>query len=36
MNVVLDLMIHDIDIVQSIVDAPIETIDAIGTRGVLG
>jgi predicted dehydrogenase len=28
---VLDLMIHDIDIVQSIVDAPIASIDAIGT-----
>ncbi|HEY6483690.1 MAG TPA: Gfo/Idh/MocA family oxidoreductase [Steroidobacteraceae bacterium] len=30
-NVVLDLMIHDIDIVQSIVDAPICAIDAVGT-----
>jgi predicted dehydrogenase len=30
-NVVLDLMIHDIDIVQTLVGAPIETIDAIGT-----
>jgi predicted dehydrogenase len=30
-NVVLDLMIHDIDIVQTIVGAPITTIDAIGT-----
>lgn len=30
-NVVLDLMIHDIDIVQTIVDAPITSIDAIGT-----
>ena len=30
-NVVLDLMIHDIDIVQTIVGAAIETIDAIGT-----
>ncbi len=30
-NVVLDLMIHDIDIVQTIVGAPIETIEAIGT-----
>lgn len=30
-NVVLDLMIHDIDIVQSIVGAPLETIDAVGT-----
>jgi predicted dehydrogenase len=30
-NVVLDLMIHDIDIVQTIVDAPIAAIDAIGT-----
>jgi predicted dehydrogenase len=30
-NVVLDLMIHDIDIVQTIVGAPIEVIDAIGT-----
>jgi predicted dehydrogenase len=30
-NVVLDLMIHDIDIVQSIVKSPIESIDAIGT-----
>ena len=30
-NVVLDLMIHDIDIVQTIVDALITSIDAIGT-----
>lgn len=30
-NVVLDLMIHDIDIVQSIVGKPIESIDAVGT-----
>jgi predicted dehydrogenase len=30
-NVVLDLMIHDIDIVQTIVGGPISTIDAIGT-----
>jgi len=30
-NVVLDLMIHDIDIVQTMVDAPIEAIDAVGT-----
>jgi predicted dehydrogenase len=30
-NVVLDLMIHDIDIVQSIVGAPVTSIDAIGT-----
>jgi predicted dehydrogenase len=30
-NVVLDLMIHDIDIVQTIVGAPIRSIDAIGT-----
>jgi predicted dehydrogenase len=30
-NVVLDLMIHDIDIVQTIVDAPIVSIDAVGT-----
>jgi len=30
-NVVLDLMIHDIDIVQTIVGAPISGIDAIGT-----
>jgi predicted dehydrogenase len=30
-NVVLDLMIHDIDIVQTIVGAPIASIDAIGT-----
>jgi predicted dehydrogenase len=30
-NVVLDLMIHDIDIVQTIVGAPISAIDAIGT-----
>jgi predicted dehydrogenase len=30
-NVVLDLMIHDIDIVQTIVGAPIMTIDAVGT-----
>jgi predicted dehydrogenase len=31
-NVVLDLMIHDIDIVQTIVAAPIASIDAIGTK----
>ncbi len=30
-NVVLDLMIHDIDLVQTIVGAPVLTIDAIGT-----
>jgi predicted dehydrogenase len=30
-NVVLDLMIHDIDIVQTMVGAPIVTIDAVGT-----
>lgn len=30
-NVVLDLMIHDIDIVQTIVGSPIASIDAIGT-----
>ena len=30
-NVVLDLMIHDIDIVGSIVGRPIESIDAVGT-----
>lgn len=30
-NVVLDLMIHDIDIVQTIIGAPVKTIDAIGT-----
>ena len=31
MNVVLDLMIHDIDIVQTIVGAPVASIDAVGT-----
>src|ERR1700741_1742080 len=30
-NVVLDLMIHDLDIVQTIVGAPIASIDAVGT-----
>jgi predicted dehydrogenase len=30
-SVVLDLMIHDIDIVQTIVGAPIESIDAVGS-----
>jgi predicted dehydrogenase len=30
-NVVLDLMIHDIDIVQTIVASPITAIDAVGT-----
>jgi len=30
-NVVLDLMIHDIDLVQTIVGVPIATIEAIGT-----
>jgi len=29
--VVLDLMIHDIDLIQSLVGAPIESIDAVGT-----
>jgi predicted dehydrogenase len=31
-SVVLDLMIHDIDLIQSIVRSPIERIDAVGTR----
>jgi predicted dehydrogenase len=31
-SVVLDLMIHDIDIVQTIVGADLESVDAIGTR----
>lgn len=31
-SVVLDLMIHDIDLIQSIVGSPITGIDAIGTR----
>lgn len=31
-NVVLDLMIHDIDIIQTIVGAPVAAIDAIGTK----
>jgi predicted dehydrogenase len=30
-NVVLDLMIHDIDLIQSLVGTPIESIDAVGT-----
>lgn len=30
-SVVLDLMIHDIDIVQTIVGAPVKSIDAVGT-----
>jgi predicted dehydrogenase len=30
-NVVLDLMIHDIDLVQTIVNAPLTSIDAVGT-----
>ena len=30
-NVVLDLMIHDIDLIQSLVRAPITSIDAVGT-----
>ncbi|HET9107839.1 MAG TPA: Gfo/Idh/MocA family oxidoreductase [Steroidobacteraceae bacterium] len=30
-SVVLDLMIHDIDIVQAIVGAPVKSIDAVGT-----
>jgi predicted dehydrogenase len=30
-NVVLDLMIHDIDLIQSLVGAPIISIDAVGT-----
>jgi len=29
-NVVLDLMIHDIDLIQNLVGAPIESIDAVG------
>jgi predicted dehydrogenase len=31
-NVVLDLMIHDIDIIQNIVHSPIASIDAVGSR----
>jgi predicted dehydrogenase len=31
-NVVLDLMIHDIDIIETLVGAPIASIDAIGTK----
>lgn len=31
-NVVLDLMIHDIDLIQELVGAPIESIDAIGAN----
>jgi predicted dehydrogenase len=31
-SVVLDLMIHDIDLIQSIVRAPLVAVDAIGTR----
>jgi predicted dehydrogenase len=30
-NVVLDLMIHDIDLIQSLVGSPIQSIDAVGT-----
>jgi predicted dehydrogenase len=30
-NVVLDLMIHDIDLIQSLVGSPIVSIDAVGT-----
>jgi predicted dehydrogenase len=30
-NVVLDLMIHDIDLIQSLVNSPIVSIDAVGT-----
>jgi predicted dehydrogenase len=30
-NVVLDLMIHDIDLIQSLVGRPLESIDAVGT-----
>jgi predicted dehydrogenase len=29
-NVVLDLMIHDIDLIQSLVGSPVESIDAVG------
>lgn len=29
-NVILDMMIHDIDLILSLVDAPIESVDAIG------
>lgn len=31
-SVVLDLMIHDIDLIQSIVRSPIQSIDAVGSR----
>lgn len=31
-SVVLDLMIHDIDLIQSVVRSPIESIDAVGSR----
>ena len=34
-NVVLDLMIHDIDLVQSLAGSEIVSIDAIGTPGFL-
>ena len=33
-NVVLDLMIHDIDLVQSLAGSDIVSIDAIGSPGV--
>ena len=32
-SVVLDLMIHDIDIILALVDSEVERIDASGTRG---
>lgn len=35
-SVVLDLMIHDIDIVLNLVDAPVAHLDAVGTRVLSG
>lgn len=31
-SVVFDLMIHDIDVIQSLVDSPIQHVDAVGTQ----
>ena len=30
MSVILDLMIHDLDLILSLVDSPIESVDAVG------
>ena len=35
-NVVLDLMIHDIDLLIALVDSPVKSVDAVGAQPALG